>query len=92
MLLSFLSILIKTGRTGQNIDSKKINRIISSSMRSGGAFFKATYSKSGGGTKAKGPRGDPGSSVRHRDGDAVGEGAERIGMENIGHRLLSMMG
>ena len=30
--------------------------------------------------------------MRHKEGDLVGEGAERIGMENIGHRLLSKMG
>ena len=33
-----------------------------------------------------------GSGVRHREGEQVGEGAERIGGENIGHKLLSRMG
>lgn len=39
----------------------------------------------------KGP-GDRGSSARMRDGETVGEGAERIGNDNIGHQLLSKMG
>ena len=31
-------------------------------------------------------------SLRARDGEEVGGGAERIGMDNVGHRLLSRMG
>lgn len=48
----------------------------------------------GGGGKdkfKKGP-GDRGTSGRAKEGDLVGEGADRIGVENMGHKLLSMMG
>jgi len=33
-----------------------------------------------------------GASARAREGELVGEGAEKIGNDNIGHKLLSMMG
>lgn len=33
-----------------------------------------------------------GAGSRRRDGELVGEGAERIGGDNVGHKLLSMMG
>ncbi|ORX35975.1 hypothetical protein BD324DRAFT_514435 [Kockovaella imperatae] len=54
-------------------------------------FYKALYSKYSGGAKKRGP-GDRGTSARMRDGETVGEGADRIGMENVGHKLLSRMG
>jgi hypothetical protein len=77
------------------VNEAKVSRIILSSSKLGGSFYKAMYSKSGGGgggSARRGPPGGPGSAVRHKDGDQVGEGASRIGMENIGHRLLSKMG
>lgn len=85
------SVLIRLARSGKNVDQRKVHRIVSASNSIGGAFYKAMYAKSGE-KKKGGPKGDPGSSVRHKDGDQVGEGAERIGMDNIGHRLLSKMG
>lgn len=87
------SVLSKTKRTGQNINTDKIARLVSSATLSGPSFYKALYKKSGGGgDKKKGPAGDRGSSARMRDGETVGEGADKIGMDNVGHRLLSKMG
>lgn len=80
-------------RTGQNINEEKITRLVSAATFSGGAFYKALHSKPSrkDREKTKGPS-DRGSSARMRDGETVGEGASRIGMENIGHQLLSRMG
>ena len=85
------SVLTKTKRTGQNINTDKISRLVASATLSGPGFYKALYKKTGD-KKAKGPAGDRGSSARMRDGETVGEGADRIGVENVGHRLLSKMG
>lgn len=85
------SILIKTTRSGLNINERKVSRILGNASGSGADFYKAMYS-GGGGKKKSGGGGGGGSAVRHRDGDAVGEGAAAIGMENIGHKLLSRMG
>ena len=86
-------MLSKTKRTGQNINTDKISRLVASATVSGPGFYKALYKKTGGGDKkAKGPAGDRGSSARMRDGETVGEGADRIGVDNVGHRLLSKMG
>ncbi|WVF70475.1 hypothetical protein IAT40_005265 [Kwoniella sp. CBS 6097] len=86
-------VLIKTKRSGRLIDERKIERLLSASSQSGGGFYKALYSKGAGGG-GKGVKGRPsaGPSIRHKEGDMVGHGAERIGMDNIGHKLLSKMG
>jgi hypothetical protein len=90
-------VLIKTSRSGTFIDEPKVARIIAASSKSGGFFYKSMYAKSG--AKGKGEKRagggaarQSGSAVRAKDGDTVGEGAQRIGTENIGHKLLSMMG
>lgn len=89
-------VLIKTSRTGLFIDEDSVQRLISASTFSGGGFYKAVHTKYAGGGKGKkvkvpgGGRADGGT--RHREGDQVGEGAERIGGDNIGHKLLSKMG
>lgn len=75
-----------------NINERKITRILGNASISGGDFYKAMHSGGGGKKKAGGGGGGAGSAVRHRDGDQVGEGAAAIGMENIGHKLLSRMG
>ena len=83
---------MKTAQSGHNIDEVKIARIVAAASQPGGKFFKAIYSKyKSGGPKKRGP-GDRGTSARMRDGETVGEGADKIGMENIGHQLLSRMG
>ena len=81
---------MKTKHSGRNVNEAKVRRILTASSYSGGKFYKALHS-GGGGPKKRGP-GDRGNSTRMRDGDTVGEGADRIGTENIGHRLLSRMG
>ncbi len=88
-------MLIKTARSGDSIDEVKVQQLVSASTFSGGKFYKALHSRSGGGgggkvKKAGGSGG--GGGVRHREGDQVGEGAERIGGDNVGYKLLSMMG
>jgi len=98
-------ILFKNKRSGQIVDYAKIDRLVKASQAPGGSFFKTMY---GGGrgngkpnkfassangkrtTTAKGNGNMP--SLRARDGEEVGGGAERIGMDNIGHQLLSKMG
>lgn len=104
LMLTAFSVMIKTSRSGIGIDEAKVSRLINASSQTGGLFYKAFYSKfngkSGGaggfgkgGKKAStGPSRGTGSSARAREGDQVGEGAEKIGMDNIGHRLLSKMG
>ncbi|WWD17876.1 hypothetical protein CI109_102320 [Kwoniella shandongensis] len=88
------SVLLKLQRSGTVIDKVRRERLLTAAPQSGGKFYKALFSRGGGGgdkgkSKSRAP---PGPSVRHKDGDMVGEGAERIGMENIGHKLLSKMG
>lgn len=59
---------------------------------SGGQFYKALYArKDKGKDKDKRVRGT-GASVRAREGELVGEGADKIGEDNVGHKLLSRMG
>ena len=86
--------LIKTSRSSIPENSTKISHLLSASRQSGGDFYKAMYSKPAK-TRGKSKGGaarESGNAVRHREGDLVGEGAEKIGGENVGHRLLSKMG
>jgi hypothetical protein len=99
------SILFKNKRSGQIVDYAKIDRIVKASQAPGGLFYKNMFGRGGGSgnsnkfdkmvkgkgtTTAKGNGNMP--SLRARDGEEVGGGAERIGMDNIGHQLLSKMG
>ena len=84
--------LIKNKRSGVIINEEKASRLVAASSFNGNAFYKALYARpKAEKEKKKGP-GDRGSSARARDGELVGEGAERIREDNIGHRLLSKMG
>lgn len=81
------------------MDEARLDRLVSASAFSGGSFYKALRINSGGrpnkfakGEKTKKGPGDRGTSGRAKEGDLVGEGADRIGVENMGHKLLSMMG
>jgi hypothetical protein len=100
-------IFIKTSRTGLYVDESRLDRIMLASAYSGGKFYKALrsggkYAGGGKGAKSSGGQGkgdnmrkgpgDRGTSGRAKEGDLVGEGAERIGETNMGHKLLSMMG
>lgn len=89
-------ILIKTSRSSLEMvtarSERKLQGILGGSRSNGGDFFKSKYGK-------KDKTALPGSTARtgagtqrHKDGDAVGGGASAIGQDNIGHRLLTMMG
>ncbi|PWN29753.1 hypothetical protein BDZ90DRAFT_207813, partial [Jaminaea rosea] len=87
--------LIKTGRSGVNVDSAKVGRVLrgTADVRLGnGKKGKGKASARGGGGSG-GARGGGAISVsRNIEGADVGWGADRIGADNIGHKLLSMMG
>nr|XP_019049269.1 hypothetical protein I302_03051 [Kwoniella bestiolae CBS 10118]OCF28199.1 hypothetical protein I302_03051 [Kwoniella bestiolae CBS 10118] len=83
------TVLTKNKRSGTLVDQIKIERLISASQKVGGSFYKALYTR-GGKAKVKGQSGGP--SIRHKEGDMVGHGADKIGEDNVGHRLLSKMG
>jgi hypothetical protein len=76
------------------VDTKKRDRLVAAGQFNGGSFYKALYARKNKGDKDgknKFARGT-GASVRAREGDLVGEGAEKIGVDNVGHKLLSMTG
>lgn len=85
-------ILIKLARSGLR-NEKTRNRLVAAGDVAGGGFYKALYARKnkGGDKENKFGRGT-GASVRAKEGDLVGEGAEKIGEDNVGHKLLSMMG
>nr|XP_019000524.1 uncharacterized protein I203_06941 [Kwoniella mangroviensis CBS 8507]OCF63985.1 hypothetical protein I203_06941 [Kwoniella mangroviensis CBS 8507] len=83
------TVLMKNKRSGTLVDEIKIERLLSASQKVGDSFYKALYTR-GGKAKVKGQSSVP--SVRHKEGDMVGHGADKIGEDNIGHRLLSKMG
>ncbi|WRT64174.1 uncharacterized protein IL334_001103 [Kwoniella shivajii] len=83
------TVLTKNKRSGTLVDVRKLERLLSASQKVGGGFYNALRTR-GSKPKAKGPSGGP--SVKHKDGDMVGHGADRIGQDNIGHQLLSRMG
>ncbi|KAL1410593.1 squalene synthetase-like protein [Vanrija albida] len=91
--LARFPVLIKLVRSGLR-DEDKLERLIAASSQNGGAFYKALYArKSKDGRKAPGGAARSGGpSTRAREGELVGEGADKIGEDNIGHRLLSKMG
>lgn len=87
------SVLIKLSRSGLK-DEIRLQRLLAAARKRGsGAFFSALGGKKKGDKSlaAAFVRGT-GASARAREGELVGEGAEKIGNDNIGHRLLSMMG
>jgi hypothetical protein len=102
-MILMASVLIKNSRSGQLVNHAKIDRLVRASQSAGGSFYKSMYgsgkangkankfaSSKGKSTAAKGNGNMP--SLRARDGEEVGGGAEKLGMDNVGHRLLSMMG
>jgi hypothetical protein len=73
------------------VNQHKINGIVGAATQ--GQFYKAKYGGGAGkGPKTPGGAARTGAAVRHQEGDAVGGSASAIGSENMGHRLLSMMG
>ncbi|GAC72858.1 hypothetical protein PANT_7c00305 [Moesziomyces antarcticus T-34] len=93
--------LIKTSRSGLNVDWKKVKRIVRSNA---GATFGNDAGKSdfrdknkrkgkGAGGGGAGMYGVGGGTVpKNREGEEVGFGADKIGADNIGHKLLAAMG
>ncbi|SPO22795.1 uncharacterized protein UTRI_01473 [Ustilago trichophora] len=94
--------LIKTSKSGLNVDYRKVKRIVYSNA---GATFgndagrsdfkdKGRNKKGGkGGGGGGGMYGVGGGTVpKNKDGEEVGFGADRIGADNIGHKLLAAMG
>lgn len=88
--------LIKNNRSGQIVDHKKINQVLSG--RSNFKFGSSDNRHSGGGKGGKkdkktvGATGGGSMAPKNREGTQVGFGADKIGSENVGHKLLSMMG
>lgn len=82
--------LIKNQRSGLNVNVRKVNSILrgaSGSFGSGTAYGAATS------VRVKDRASGAGAHVaKNQEGAAVGFGADRIGEDNVGHRLLTMMG
>ncbi|SNX82293.1 uncharacterized protein MEPE_00999 [Melanopsichium pennsylvanicum] len=93
--------LIKTSKSGLNVDYRKVKRIVYSNA---GATFgndagRSDFKDKGRKNKndrfggAGGKYGVGGGTVpKNRDGEEVGFGADKIGADNIGHKLLAAMG
>ncbi|PWN49938.1 hypothetical protein IE53DRAFT_331173 [Violaceomyces palustris] len=89
--------LIKTGRSGLVVDERKVRRIVSGkgqvSFGSGTSNpYKEKYAKKSQQNRSVGSTGGGALAPRNREGDEVGRGADKIGADNIGHKLLAMMG
>jgi len=71
--------LVRTSRTGLKIDERKISRI----TRTAGEF----------GFTRPGNRGErTPTAPRHKEGEEVGKAAPKIGVLNIGYKMLATMG
>ncbi|KAG8713099.1 hypothetical protein FRC09_019096 [Ceratobasidium sp. 395] len=82
--------LIRTSRTGLAVDEAKIRRLVRAAEEAedtGMAAFNRAYYRNDG-ERAGGGK----SKIKTRDGEEVGRTAAKIGVDNIGHQLLSKMG
>lgn len=84
--------LIRTSRTGLTIDEVKVRKLVRAANEAEGgnigAFNRAYYRRDN-----DGPGGSKGKVVvKTRDGEVVGRAAAKIGVENMGHKMLSKMG
>ncbi|EPQ27486.1 uncharacterized protein PFL1_05024 [Pseudozyma flocculosa PF-1] len=88
--------LIKTSRSGIDVGQKKVRRILLGHGHATfglGATVKGGGRRGGGGGKTTvGATGGGGMAPKNREGEEVGWGADKIGADNIGHRLLAAMG
>ena len=92
--------LIKTSKSGLNVDYRKVKRIVYSNAGAtfgndaGRSNFKDKgRNKKGHGGGGGGMYGVGGGTVpKNKDGEEVGFGADKIGADNIGHKLLAAMG
>ncbi len=93
--------LIKTSKSGLDVDYRKVKRIVYSNA---GATFgndagRSDFKDKGRNKKGKGSGGaggmygvGGGTVPKNREGEEVGFGADKIGADNIGHKLLAAMG
>ncbi|CCF54861.1 hypothetical protein NDA11_002724 [Ustilago hordei] len=94
--------LIKTSKSGLNVDYRKVKRIVWSNA---GATFGSDLGRSDFKDKSRGKKGKRGGGggggvygvgggtvPKNREGEEVGFGADKIGADNIGHKLLAAMG
>lgn len=82
--------LIKNGRSGFNVNFAKVNSVLNGSR---GGFGSGSKVKNRNEVKVKDRASGVGAHVpKNQEGAAVGFGADRIGQDNIGHKLLTMMG
>lgn len=83
--------LIRTSRTGLKIDEPKIRRLLRAAEDAedgAGAFNRSYYRQGNDGEGGSGGK----VRIKTKEGEVVGRTAARIGMDNIGHQLLSKMG
>ncbi|KDN52404.1 hypothetical protein K437DRAFT_232250 [Tilletiaria anomala UBC 951] len=85
-------VLIKLARSGIEVDHRKVLRILSGKATMWGIGTKAAARGKGKAPKTVGQTGGGAHAPRNREGAEVGLGADKIGADNIGHKLLSMMG
>lgn len=91
--LTRISSLYKTKRSGVDVKEEKRERLLTAAPFSGSMFHKTLYTKSShGGVKSKGRDWSSGATAKPREGELVGYGADKIGIDNVGHKLLSKMG
>ncbi|CAO1620180.1 unnamed protein product [Parajaminaea phylloscopi] len=84
--------LIKTSRSGRQVDTRKVDRILRGHSHASSFGNPGKKASALGKMKGKGRNAGPVSTQRNLEGADVGWGADRIGADNIGHKLLSMMG
>lgn len=85
--------LYKTKRSGADVKEERRERLLTAAPFSGSMFHKTLYAKSShGGAKTKGRDWASGATAKPREGELVGHGADKIGTDNVGHKLLSKMG
>lgn len=83
--------LIKNSRSGLNVKQGRVNAILRSV--GGASFGKGSRTGVNGASKDDGRKKKERIPLpRNQEGAQVGFGAERIGQDNVGHRLLSAMG
>ncbi|KAE8224924.1 hypothetical protein CF319_g2253 [Tilletia indica] len=79
----------------RGINQRKVNWIVNGAL-SGGSFGLRPKGAGGKGKGRDGPggagRGAPAHASKNQEGAQVGFGAEKIGEENVGHKLLKIMG
>ncbi len=81
-------ILIKLARSGVEVDHRRVRRLLDTG--GGGAFGIGSKAAARGKGKAKSSVGAGGGGAlapRNREGAEVGYGADRIGSDNIGHKV-----